>query len=135
MLLLLAALLLPQPAAAYVDLWTCDATHSLRCRQGEGCAAAEPRISAMEIMPVTGRIGFCVGALCYEGVMELEKEGWPDYRTLGTARVEELPLARVYRPGPSYFVSFDEAAGSFALASLHPGSQDTTWFACRRWGD
>jgi hypothetical protein len=135
--LLLAAcfVLLPLPAAAFVDLWNCTPAGHLVCRAGESCRTAEPRIDQVEIMPITGRLSFCIGAQCYEGVMELEREGWPDYRTLGTATVEALPLSRRYTGGEPWFVAFEEEARRFTLSSLGPAGQDLAWFDCRPWGE
>jgi len=131
-----ALVLLPLPTSAALDLWACAATERLLCNAGEACTAAAPEIAQMRIMPVTGRIEFCVGEQCYEGVMELEREGWPEYRRLGTAHVEALPLPRVYRgDGIGYFAAFDEAARRFALSSLRPGGQEVTWFDCSPWGE
>lgn len=136
LLLLAGALALtPVPAGAFVDLWTCTPAGRLLCTAAEGCRSAEPRIDQVEIMPVTGRLSFCVGAQCYEGVMELEREGWPDYRTLGWASVEALPLKRVYTGGEPWFVAFDEETRRFTLSSLNATGQDAAWFDCRPWGE
>lgn len=135
--LLLAGLLtlLPLPAAAALDLWTCEAAESLVCRADEACESAAPRIGQVEIMPVTGRLSFCIAEQCYEGVMELEREGWPDYRSFGAATVEALPLSRRYTGGEAYFVAFDDQSGRFTLSALGVGGQATSWFDCRPWAE
>lgn len=135
MLLLAGLLLAPFPAGAVVDLWTCAPVARLVCQAGESCRSAEPQIDQVEIMPIAGRLSFCIGPQCYEGVMELEREGWPDYRTLGWASVEALPLSRVYTGGEHWFVAFDQEARRFTLSSLGAASQDATWFDCTRWGE
>lgn len=134
LLLLTGALLLsPLPAAAFDDYWTCEPADHLVCRAGESCQSVEPSFSQVEIMPITGRLSFCIAAQCYEGVMELEREGWPGYRSLGFATVEALPLPAYYTGGEPYFVGFDAETGRFTLSRLGIGGQQIAWFDCKQW--
>ncbi|HKY94481.1 MAG TPA: hypothetical protein VJL84_04210 [Kiloniellales bacterium] len=128
-----AVVLAPLPAAAALDLWVCEPAERLVCEAGTGCTAASPQIAQVQIMPVTGSIEFCIAEQCYQGVLQLEKEGWPDYREMGTATVEALPLPRAYTPGEPWFAAFDETRRRFTLSLLGLQSQDTTWFDCRPW--
>lgn len=121
---------LPMPAGAYLDLWHCDPAERFVCSAHDGCHEAAPQIDQLQIMPNRGRIEFCIGEQCFEGVLSLEH---PDPRRMGTAWVEALPLPRHATEGFRYFAAFEEEARRFALSTLWPRGQDTSWFACRKW--
>lgn len=124
---------LPSAAMAQGATWLCAPATRLLCTR-EGCAAAAPDITELSFAPVEGRLAFCRSAACYQGIAELDREGAPDWRTLGIALVEELPLPHAsmgaYR-GRALFASFEVNDRRFVLSDLGGGGQDTTWFDCR----
>lgn len=129
LLLALALSLLSAPACALSTTWLCAPTLRLSCHPQSGCAENLPAISEVALNLTEGDIAFCIGETCYEGVVEFEREGAPDWRSLGTAIVEELPLKRSYS-GRLWFASFEVNDRRFVLSGLSHLGQDTTWFDC-----
>lgn len=129
-LLLLTLLLSPGQAAARWVEWRCLPTARLVCTVDAGCSAAEPRFGEVAFDREYGRLSYCLREICFEGVINLEQEGAPDWRILGVGVLEKLPLSRLFRGGESLFASYDTNARSLTLSALGPRGQDTTWFAC-----
>lgn len=124
-----AAALLPLPVLAAGAVYHCVATERLYCTAQSGCQAQQPDIEDLSFSPVDGKLQFCRFGLCFAGVAELEREGWPEWQVLGLAVVEKLPLASAQR-GSALFASFEVNERRFVLSSLGPHYQDITWFDC-----
>lgn len=132
--LALAALLFaaPLPAFPLGAVYLCTPSLRLSC-QPEGCASLAPDIAELSFAPVDGSLAFCRGTHCYEGIAELDREGWPEWKVLGLARVEELPLPRA-QVGRLFFASFEVNERRFVLSDIGARDQETTWFDCRQSG-
>jgi len=129
--LALAALLalLPVPALAQGAVYACTPTQRLHCTAEGGCEAQQPDIEALRFAPVEGHLQYCRFGTCFQGIADIEREGWPTWHALGVAMVEALPLTRDYR-GRALFASFEVNERRFVLSSLGTAGQDITWFDC-----
>jgi len=123
--------LLPLPALALGVTWQCAPTTRLLCRPDGGCSSQPPEIVQLRFTPADDYLEFCSRTLCWQGIVDLAREGAPDWNTLGVAMVEALPLTRDYR-GRARFAAFEVNDRRFVLSDLGIDGQDTTWFDCRQ---
>lgn len=132
---LLATLAAAGSAAAAGTRWACTAVAQQSCRPGEDCASATPWLGELELYGgLDGyRVSYCLAAnaeACFQGILEQDYEGWPDWGTLGVATVERLPLKRSYHGEHGFYASFDVNARTLLVVTLSVQGQTTVWFDC-----
>jgi hypothetical protein len=98
--------LLPLPALALGVTWHCAPSQRLHCTSAGNCETQQPDIDTLSFSPKDGSLEFCRFDICFQGIVELAREGSPDWNTLGVAMVEKLPLTRHYRRR-ALFASFE----------------------------
>lgn len=132
--LLLSGLATMRTAAALGTRWSCTPLAQQSCRPGEGCSSELPWLGGMTLYGglESYRVDYCLASeeVCFQGIFEQDREGWPDWGSLGVATVERLPLKRSYHGEHGFFGSFDVNARTLLVTTLSVLGETTVWLAC-----